>query len=803
MRLIKEFLPGGTTSRNWRALTADFLVKALAVSMLSLIPVTAMGISTASALTPSPTGGLVCEGDPTIQVTSTHGKAFYVDGKPLDSTTAINSAFIGYQVTNSGAPLPGVTVEISDFSESITSLTTGATDPQIVSVAGSLDVDNISSSSDPLGAETKTAFFLIEALNVFNWGNSSSATGLFYHTVKVKDQGGNVLQQCIYSFTQVFNVTKASANKVISTDPAVITPILGETFTITVHGDAGTIGTGDATPDKDIIWLNPAPYGSFPHESLTLEGTTFKSDTGSNCTDLVINQLLIEKAGTAPRDCGGPYTATYTFKMVNYGSATAKIVPDASIASGIEVKHTDLAGVGITLDLSEKVKTLAATDVTSSSAVLHGSADSAKGDLYYRLSTDSTTVDTSDSASATYASGFPYIWHNLNPNTTYYFQIYQILTGGLVGKGGILSFTTSQVTPPPPPAPPAPVTPPAVITWPTPSPVNYPTPLSGTQLNASATCNGQPVPGTYTYSPVLGTNLAPGTYTLNVTFVPNAASGCTSSQATVQFIVNAAPAKITWPTPDPELGPVTLSPTELNAVCSVPGKLTYDPAIGTVLQPGSYTLKVTCTPTDPNISPVSTTVTFIVKAPLTAPNAVTGPNTFSEGYVKWDAVPTATNYTVEIRGEQLCSTTSTSCTLMHAVGPKTPVIVTAFGPDNQKVSAKAVYFNEKLLPAIVVNFATGSSKIDAAGLKEVARVAAIIKLEGFTYVEITGHTDPRGGAINVKLSASRAKSLKAALLKWIPSLTFKDAGLASNDPKASNSTASGMAMNRRSEGAVR
>ena len=235
------------------------------------------------------------------------------------------------------------------------------------------------------------------------------------------------------------------------------------------------------------------------------------------------------------------------------------------------------------------------------------------------------------------------------------------------------------------------------------------------------------------------------------------------------------------------------------------GTLTYDPALGTVYtEPGTYTLKVTCTPTDPRLPPVTTTVQLVILAPLApARNAQTGPNTFTQGYIKWEASPNATGYIVDIRGVEVCKTTQTSCQVNATIGPKTPVTVTAYNDKGEKAAAKAVYFNDKLLAAIVVNFATGSAVIDAKGLREVARVSAIVKREGFTYVVITGHTDPRGGAINVALSKKRAKSLMAAMLKLNSGLSFKDAGLAFNDPKATNSTASGMAMNRRSEGAVR
>jgi outer membrane protein OmpA-like peptidoglycan-associated protein len=54
------------------------------------------------------------------------------------------------------------------------------------------------------------------------------------------------------------------------------------------------------------------------------------------------------------------------------------------------------------------------------------------------------------------------------------------------------------------------------ITWFNPTPITNPTPLSGTQLNATAN-----VPGKYTYNPAAGTVLAPGKHPLNVKFSPD------------------------------------------------------------------------------------------------------------------------------------------------------------------------------------------------------------------------------------------------------------------------------------------
>jgi len=76
-----------------------------------------------------------------------------------------------------------------------------------------------------------------------------------------------------------------------------------------------------------------------------------------------------------------------------------------------------------------------------------------------------------------------------------------------------------------------------VITWATPVPVPFGTPLSGTQLNASS--GG--VDGTFVYDPPGGTVLALGTHTLSVQFTPaNTVKYSTPAAKTVDILVTPA-----------------------------------------------------------------------------------------------------------------------------------------------------------------------------------------------------------------------------------------------------------------------
>ncbi len=79
------------------------------------------------------------------------------------------------------------------------------------------------------------------------------------------------------------------------------------------------------------------------------------------------------------------------------------------------------------------------------------------------------------------------------------------------------------------------------ITWATPAPIPYGTPLSAVQLNATAN-----VPGTFAYSPAAGTVLTAGPQTLSMTFTPTGTTDYTTATDSVTLTVNQATQTITF-----------------------------------------------------------------------------------------------------------------------------------------------------------------------------------------------------------------------------------------------------------------
>ncbi|MDX6384619.1 MAG: hypothetical protein QOK48_2192, partial [Blastocatellia bacterium] len=148
----------------------------------------------------------------------------------------------------------------------------------------------------------------------------------------------------------------------------------------------------------------------------------------------------------------------------------------------------------------------------------------------------------------------------------------------------------------------------STITWSNPADITYPTALSSTQLNATAS-----VPGVLTYTPPVATVLNAGNaQTLSVNFVPTDSNYSNASKNVSINVVKGTPT-ITWSNPADITYPAALGGTQLNAVASVPGVLTYTPAAATVLNAGNaQTLSVNFVPTDSNYSNASKNVSINV-----------------------------------------------------------------------------------------------------------------------------------------------------------------------------------------------
>lgn len=430
------------------------------------------------------------------------------------------------------------------------------------------------------------------------------------------------------------------------------------------------------------------------------------------------------------------------------------------------------------------------------------------------------------------------------------------------------------------------------ITWANPNDIYSPTPLSSTQLNAVGS-----VAGVMVYSPASGTVLPVGRHTLRVTLNPTDSTiyNSVSTQVQIRVLRSRDRTILTWAGPEPIFYPTPLSGTQLNASANNPGRFTYLPAAGTVLQPGRHTLTVNFTPTlISRYEPASTQVSILVrevlsqtetgnvtvknetptvnvpgtppagpKAPVITINETTSsvtvtdqgkgvnsavvtenkvevktetkfsgktevevtyvtpletrvvvvpivvppqapgdprftPLSMSRSIVRWEASPNASRYEVLVRGQQVCSTTAVQCRVPQILGPAADVIVTAVGGDNLKTPVKASYRFEKIIIALTVNFDTAKFNLKPAARQELRDVAAIIAREGWKKLVVTGHTDSRAFD-NQTLSQQRAQVTVEFLSRLLPDVEFSVGAFAANRRISEEDTAEGLAKNRRSE----
>jgi hypothetical protein len=251
-----------------------------------------------------------------------------------------------------------------------------------------------------------------------------------------------------------------------------------------------------------------------------------------------------------------------------------------------------------------------------------------------------------------------------------------------------------------------------VISWSTPSPITYGTPLSAAQLNATST-----VPGSFAYGPALGTVLTAGSQKLSLTFTPTNTANYTTASAIVNLAVNQATPSITWPTPAAIPYGTALSIAQLNATASVAGSLAYTPVAGTVLTAGSHLLSATFAPTDTtDYTPAAGQVTLQVNKviPVISWTPAALPRGKSLGAAQLDAtasVPGSFTYTppsgtVITTTKQILSLifTPTDITDYNTASMSVPLTVTT-GP-LASVSPSSINFGSVYLNTITTNNVT-------------------------------------------------------------------------------------------------
>jgi VCBS repeat-containing protein len=187
------------------------------------------------------------------------------------------------------------------------------------------------------------------------------------------------------------------------------------------------------------------------------------------------------------------------------------------------------------------------------------------------------------------------------------------------------------------------------LTWLAPPAIVYGTRLSSEQLNATASVSGR-----FTYTPDMQTMLSAGEQVLSAQFQPDDARNQHGGTVTTSITVLPATPSISWTEPAAITYGTVLSDVQLNAMASIPGRMQYTPAAGTVLTAGAHQLQVTCLPADAqNYQPVSASVTLTVHPALPA--------------ITWDQ-PKPVVYGTALSEQQLAATANISGAFTYSPG---------------------------------------------------------------------------------------------------------------------------------------
>ena len=319
---------------------------------------------------------------------------------------------------------------------------------------------------------------------------------------------------------------------------------------------------------------------------------------------------------TAPASNGGSAITGYTVTSSPGGLTGTGATSPISVtgltngtAYTFTVTATNSVGTGsastassaVTPALPLTVTTQAVSSITSTTAIGNGNVTSlgvpnptAHGVCWNTVGTPTVSDSKIDIGGKSSTGAFTASMTSLSENTKYYVRAYATNTAG-TSYGTEVNFTTQTVP---------------TITWDNPSDIVYGTLLSATQLKATAS-----VPGTFTYTPALGTLLNAGTVqNLKVDFTPTDATNYSTTTKTVTIDVAKATPVITWSNPTGITYNTLLSATQLNATADAAGSIVYSPALGTKLNAGvAQNLQANFTPTDAaNYNTATKTVTIDV-----------------------------------------------------------------------------------------------------------------------------------------------------------------------------------------------
>jgi len=519
----------------------------------------------------------------------------------------------------------------------------------------------------------------------YTYGSTAVTTGTILpagnDTLNVTFTPTTVTTSCPVLTTSVVQVVNpaplvVTANSFTKTYGAA-NPTLTDAITGFVNGDTASVLTGSATLTTTAT--TASAVGSYP--------ITFATETLANA-----NYTVTYVPGTLVVTPASGVITWPSPSAINYGTALSGTQLDATatcngsavtgtytytpalgtvLASGAQTLSVTFTPTGnsnctyvattVPLTVNKDVLTVTAANQSMTyggtvPTLTDAITGYVNGDTSSVVGGTATLSTTATSASPVVAGGYPITFATQALTATNYTFVYVPAT-----------LTINQA--------------PGAITWPAPAAINYGTALSGTQLDATATCNGSAVTGTYTYTPALGTVLASGAQTLSVTFTPTGNSNCTYVATTVPLTVNKDVLTVTAANQSMTYGGTV--PTLTDAITGFVNGDTSS-VVG-----GTATLSTTATSASPVVAG-GYPITFATQA-LTATNYtfVYVPATLTinqaPGAITWPA-PAAINYGTALSGTQLDATASCNGSAVTGTYTYTPALGTVLASGAQTLS---------------------------------------------------------------------------------------------------------------------
>lgn len=360
--------------------------------------------------------------------------------------------------------------------------------------------------------------------------NVVSTTGTHTFTVIAQDAVGNV------STPSPVTYTVGQATPVLTWNtPAAIN-----------YGTALGAGQLDATASVPGTFAYTPAAGTMLGAGVQMLSVTFTpTDTTDYTTATASVQILVNKAS--------PTVTWAAPAAITYGTALSGTQLDATASVPGTFAYTPTAGTVLHAGVQTLSVTFTATDTSDYNPVtttvmltVNQAAPvitwAAPAPISYGTALSAIQLDATANVAGTFAytPGAGTVLHAGAQTLSATFTPTDATDYSSAGASVML--TVSQVVP--------------VITWATPAPITYGTPLSAVQLDATAN-----VVGTFAYTPAAGTILAGGTHTLSVLFTPTDTVDYSAASASVLLVVT-----------QPQL---TLSPTSINFGTVPFGSLNY------------------------------------------------------------------------------------------------------------------------------------------------------------------------------------------------------------------------------------